>query len=420
MEKEKETIGLYVHIPFCSKKCDYCDFISYATDESAQKEYLEHLKIEMSMLKYKLMDKVVDSIYIGGGTPSYVFDGFIIMLMHDIYTNFDVADNAEVTIEINPSSITEQKLIEYHLSGINRLSLGIQCLNEEVLRQVGRIQSLANVQHTFDLIKRTRFTNVSVDLMIGLPGQTKKMVKETIDYVVAQNVKHISIYALQVEQGTLLYRRMNSTNDDTPEDSLKIKENIRHTAVDSLEQEHRGLLFDSINSGKVKPLSDDECVKLYDFARNKLEKNKYHRYEVSNFARIGYESRHNLKYWNRSEYIGLGVSAHSYYGGYRYSNTNRLDTYNQKLDAHELPIATREYIDKKTARTEYIMLSLRTTRGLNLDQFKKDTGEDLRYTKGTIISRLSQLGMVKVEDGYLKIADDQFYVANQIIQEFVN
>ena len=106
MEKEKETIGLYVHIPFCSKKCDYCDFISYATDESAQKEYLEHLKIEMSMLKYKLMDKVVDSIYIGGGTPSYVFDGFIIMLMHDIYTNFDVADNAEVTIEMNPSSIT--------------------------------------------------------------------------------------------------------------------------------------------------------------------------------------------------------------------------------------------------------------------------------------------------------------------------
>ncbi|MFQ6773324.1 MAG: coproporphyrinogen-III oxidase family protein [Clostridia bacterium] len=417
---EKEKIGLYIHIPFCSKKCDYCDFISYSTDVTAQKAYLDHLEIEMQIMRKKLMDKTIDSIYIGGGTPSFVFDGFIISLMHNVYSNFDVAEGAEITIEINPNSITEQKLIEYHLSGINRLSMGIQCLDEEVLRKVGRIQTLENVKEAFRVIKRARYDNVSVDLMIGLPGQTKKMVDETIKYVVKQNVRHISLYALQVEKGTLLYRRVNDDNtEERQKESLTINDNIRHTAVDSLQQESRGLLFDSINSGKVKPLSDDECVKLYDFARKKLEKYKYHRYEVSNFARIGYESRHNLKYWNRSKYIGLGVSAHSYFGGYRYSNTNRLDTYIQKLDNKELPIATREYIDINTARTEAIMLGLRTVQGLDLAKFRKDFDEDLERTYKTTISRLSQLGMVKVEEGYLKITDEYFYVANKIIEEFV-
>ena len=415
---EKERVGLYIHIPFCSRKCDYCDFISYATDPQAQKEYLDHLSIEINLMRKRMIDKVIDSIYIGGGTPSYVFDGFIISLMHDVYSNFEVMPNAEITIEINPASITEQKLIEYHLSGINRLSMGIQCLDEEVLKKVGRVQALSKVQETFDLVHRTKFDNVSIDLMIGLPGQTKQMVDETLDYVIKQGVRHISIYALQVEKGTLLYRKIHRRTEEDEKQQI-VDDRIRHTAVESLDHERSGLLFDTINSGKVKPLSDDQCVELYDFARKKLEKHNFHRYEVSNFARTSYESRHNQRYWSRGEYIGLGVSAHSYFGGYRYSNTNRLDTYNQKLDKNELPVATREYIDRNTARTETIMLSLRTTKGLNLAEFRKEYNEDLEQKYKTTISRLEQLGLLKVEDGYLKLTDDSFYVANSIIKEFV-
>ena len=290
---ESPYMGLYVHIPFCSKKCDYCDFISYSMNEDAQRKYLDNLKVEIDMLSMKFSAKEFNTLYIGGGTPSFVFDGFIKELTTKIFSSFHFVPGFEFTIEVNPSSVTEEKLFEYMQAGVNRVSIGVQCLDDKVLRNLGRVQSLENVDTAFKLLHKMKYINIGSDVMIGLPNQTMSSVKQTINYLLKQNVKHISVYTLQIENHTLL--------------------------------------FDRVQQGKVKPLSDDKCIEMYNMVYKMLKKAGFIRYEVSNFSKPTFESQHNFKYWNEVEYIGLGVSAHSYVNNYRFNNTLLLRTRIKKL-----------------------------------------------------------------------------------------
>lgn len=381
-DEENRPLGLYIHIPFCNKKCDYCDFVSYSMDRKAQQLYLEALFTEIDMMKSKFYDRVFDSIFIGGGTPSIVYEGFIASLARKIYSSFHFLEKTEFTIEVNPSSFTREKFLEYVQAGVNRISVGVQCIDEKLLREHGRIQSMENIEDTFKMLNSSQFPNINSDVMIGLPGQTVNSVMDTIDYLLKQNIKHISTYTLQIERHTMLYSKLRK--------------------------------------GKISPMKDKTMVAIYNQINKTLEKAGFVRYEISNYAKPGFECKHNLKYWDDEiSYLGLGVAAHSYIDGYRYYNTKRLDTYIDNLNEGKSPIYSKEYVSDEERRTERIMLSLRTKKGLNLEKFKKDFNEDLLRSRSDIIKKMTDKKMIEVKDNFLRIKDDYFAVSNSIIVELI-
>lgn len=381
MSNDTRPMGIYIHIPFCSKKCDYCDFVSYSMDTKAQQLYLDALFTEIDMVKNKFMDKTFDSIFIGGGTPSIVYEGFISSLARKLYSSFHFADKIEFSIEVNPSSFTKEKFFEYVEAGVNRISVGVQCLDQKLLANHGRIQSVDNVKDTFKILRESEFPNVNGDVMIGLPGQNKRSVVQTIKFLLKNKVKHISTYTLQIERHTVLY--------------------------------------DKLRRGKIKKMKDKDIIALYDVIYKMLSKAGFKRYEVSNYAKPGFECIHNKKYWDDSAYLGLGVSSHSYIDGYRYYNTKRLDTYIDAMNENKSAVYRKEYVSDAEHREERIMLSLRTIKGLDLEKFKQDFKEDLLRSRAEQIKKLTELKMVEVVDGYLRITEPNFNVSNQIILELV-
>lgn len=381
-DEENRPLGLYIHIPFCDRKCDYCDFVSYSMDSKAQQLYLEALFAEIDMVRSEFFDKTFDSIFIGGGTPSIVYEGFIASLARKLYSSFHFLDNTEFTIEVNPSSFTREKFFEYVQAGVNRISVGVQCLDEKLLREHGRIQSMENIEETFKMFNTSQFPNINSDVMIGLPGQTVDSVVDTINYLLKQNVKHISTYTLQVERHTMLYSKLRK--------------------------------------GRLSPMKDKTMIEIYNRIDRILTKAGFHRYEISNYAKPGFECKHNLKYWDDGvSYLGLGVAAHSYIDGYRYYNTKRLDTYIDDMKDGKSAVYSREYVSDEERREERIMLSLRTTKGLDLEKFKIDFNEDLLRTHTDVINRFIDKGMVEVKDNFLRIKNAYFAVSNSIIVELI-
>ena len=377
----KKPMGLYIHIPFCNKKCDYCDFVSYSMDTTAQQDYLAALFSEIDMVKNNFVDKIFDTIYIGGGTPSVVYEGFIASLIRKLFSSFHIAKDYEFTIEVNPASFTQEKFFEYFEAGINRISVGVQSLNPKLLKIHGRNQSVNDVEKTFNILNNSRFRNVSADVMIGLPKQTSKDIASTVSYLVKKNVQHISVYNLQIEKGTI---------------------------TDS-----------KVRKKELKPVYEKKSLKQYNEVYEFLKQNGYNRYELSNFARPAFRSRHNSKYWDNSEFLGLGVSAYSYVGNYRYYNTKRLDTYIDNIKEGKLPRYAKQYISINERRTERIMLSLRTIQGLDLDAFKEEFNEDLLASKKNEIEVMLREGMVEIVDNFLRVTEKHFYITNSIIVELM-
>lgn len=381
MEEIQKPMGLYIHIPFCSKKCDYCDFVSYSMNRKAQQLYLEGLFTEIDLLKRKFQDKTFDTIFIGGGTPSILYEGFIASLSRKLFSSFHFLEKTEFTIEINPSSFTREKFFEYVEAGVNRISVGVQCVDSKLLAEHGRIQSMENIKETFEILKNSQFPNVNGDVMIGLPGQSTEAVLDTIKFLIKHNVKHISTYTLQVEKHTMLY--------------------------------------DKLRRGKIKLTKEKQIIETYDKVYKLLEKAGFRRYEVSNYSKPCFECRHNKKYWDGTDYLGLGVSAHSYIDGYRYYNTKRLDTYLDAMKEEKSAVYSKEYISDATRRTERIMLSLRTTEGLDLIKFKQDFNEDILKTKSQQINALIENKMLEIVEGNLRITNNFFNVSNSIIVELL-
>ncbi|MBE7077017.1 MAG: radical SAM family heme chaperone HemW [Clostridiales bacterium] len=381
MEKDLRPRGLYIHIPFCSSKCDYCDFVSFSMDNKAQELYLDALCTEMDLVKNDYNDVIFDSIFIGGGTPSIVYNGFISGMLRKVYSSFHIADDAEISIEVNPSSFDKDKFFEYVQAGVNRISVGVQCLDSKLLAKNGRNQTKKHIKETFSILKNSEFVNVSADLMIGLPEQKSSKVMKTAKFLVKNNVKHISTYGLQIERRTIL--------------------------------------ADKIRRGLVKPHDDEHITKTYYKVADFLKKKGFIRYEVSNFARPGFECRHNMKYWNHTQYLGLGVSAYSFIDGYRFFNTKRLDTYIDNLSQGKSVIFSKEYLSIAEKRMETIMLGLRRSKGLNLAYFQEFFGEDILATRAMQIRKLLDNGMIEISDGYLRITDPYFYVSNSIMLELI-
>lgn len=377
-----KKIGLYIHIPFCEKKCDYCNFVSFCKPIESKLQYIDCLIKEISMQSVKFEDYEVDSIFIGGGTPSCLPFGAINKIMNAVYRNFKVLTSAEITIECNPNSLSFQKFQEFKKARINRLSIGLQTYNNKLLKLIGRLHTKKQFDDAIRHAKIMGFKNISADIILGIPKQTLFDVKWEIRHLLKLGLNHISAYGLIVEDGTIL------------------SENLKN--------------------GKYKLPSERTQVKMYDYVLRTLKNHGINRYEVSNFAKPGYESRHNLKYWTNQEYLGLGLTSSSYISGIRWKNTDNFDDYLLQVNNGKIEKYEKETLSAEDLIEERIMLSLRTSKGIDLEQFKKDFGFDLLQKKHSQIETLKNGKFVEISDGRLFCTDAGFKVLNQIILNLVD
>ncbi len=366
--------GIYIHIPFCKSKCTYCDFASYPKEIGKTESYFACLYREIEGRGRQLSGRVFDTVYIGGGTPSVVPAKFITGALKQIRKFFTLAGGAEITIELNPGTVTEEKIKEYKAAGINRFSIGLQTGFDDELKKLNRPHTAKDFLIACKMLKGE---NVSADILIGLYEQTAEKVKKTIDLAIAGGVSHISMYAITPEVGTPIYT-------------------------------------DYLN-GEL--LSDDETADIYDAAREYLKEKGFYRYEVSNFAKKGFESRHNLNYWRRGEYIGCGVAASSFIDGRRFTDTFSIDEYMNAIIYNKTPEISSDIIEGDDAEFEFIMLALRTAEGMSVKRFNEafKTNFDEKYA-----AALKKKGAFLSRDGdRLKIKDEYLYVQNDIILEFM-
>ena len=359
------SIGLYIHIPFCKKKCLYCSFYSVKSDEVSETLFLALLE-EIQSFRDKHI--CVDTIFIGGGTPSLLTTSQMERLFEEINRSFNVS--GEITIEMNPDSITDDKLITLKSLGVNRISVGVQSLVDEELKAIGRIH---NAQVAIDAINTVNkyFDNINIDLMVGLPNQTIESLSYTLNKLFTLNFTHCSVYSLILEENTPLYNL--------------------------------------VQNGLILPDSD-KSVDMYEFATVELEKHGFYRYEISNFALSGYECKHNSNCWHFHEYIGIGPSSHSYYEDTRFSNPETIEKYLNKDNKTIYPIE-----DKNTRVGEYIMLALRTREGIDKNDFKQKFGLDFDSVFKNILSnKYINTSCVSTKKRFY-IKPEFYYVSNSII-----
>ena len=366
--------GIYVHIPFCKQKCTYCDFASFPKEIGKAEAYFACLLKEIDSRAQELQGKSFDTLYIGGGTPSFVKAEFIGACVNRIKKSFNISKDAEITIEINPGTLTEEKVAIYKSVGINRFSIGLQSACDERLASLNRIHTAEQFLYACELLKGE---NVSADVMIGLKDQKTDEIAKTIDLALQGGAKHISVYALTPEEGTPMFTTY--LNGELPD--------------------------------------ADETAELYDFTRTYLQAKGFERYEVSNFSLPGYHSKHNLNYWKRGEYIGVGVAASSCIDNRRFTNTEKLDEYIHCLLHDKYAEIFSEQIEGDEVKGEYIMLALRTTNGLSLEDYKTTFGSDFLsdYKQEVALQR----SYLDIDEFSVRIKDDYLYVQNQIIIYFL-
>ncbi len=372
---EIDTVGLYVHIPYCVRKCNYCDFCSLPQGgQSVPDLYVDRLCMEL--LTYKKEPKIaLATIYFGGGTPSLLTPAQMKPIVSCINDVFDLSRVKEFSIEANPGTVTFEKARAYKNIGFNRISLGLQSIHEKEMKTLGRIHSFKEFLETYNTLRSVGFDNINIDLMYGIPYQTKDSFRSTLEKVIALRPEHISAYGLIVEEGTPFY----DMRDKLPLPSL-----------------------------------DDECDMYYDCC-DILAKAGYGHYEISNYAQPGKESLHNLIYWNMDSYIGVGASAHSYFCGKRYFNTSNVDDYilgNGICDgAEELSPDDQAY--------EYAMLKLRLKEGFSLDEYRERFDRDFLEGKEELIEHMTESGLVLLSDGRLSLSEQGFYLSNSILVEIL-
>lgn len=387
----RKQIGLYIHIPFCKQKCSYCDFCSYANKESFIKRYIQCVlkeiievgnnnKIDFENGKDDLF--LVKTIYIGGGTPSLIDSKYIVQIIEDIKLNFEIDEKAEITIEVNPGTVTLEKLEDYKRAGINRLSIGLQSTHEHLLKEIGRIHTYLDFLDTFRFAREAGFKNINVDLMIGLPNQTLEEVKDSIEEIVSMEPEHISVYSLILEENTPLFKKV--------EEGLELP-------------------------------NEDLERKMYWAVKQTLEQNNYIHYEISNFAKKGYESKHNLDCWNQKEYIGFGIAAHSYTNGIRYSNMENIEQYikNYDEDKTEENLVFHEKQDMEAMQKEYMLLGLRKIDGVSIQEFKIKFVANPVFLYHSELEKLVNEELLEIDGDMIKLTNKGLDLANIVWEEFV-
>lgn len=429
---ENRELGIYIHIPFCQHKCDYCDFISFSNKQDFIENYVESVKKEINHYfkdKTLLETYTITTIYIGGGTPSYIDSKYIYeimeMLENNLKQNKVKVEDMEITIEVNPGTVNKEKLEQYRKAKINRLSIGLQSTNNEMLKQIGRIHTYEQFLETYQMAKKVGFENINVDLMIGLPNQTIEDIKRSLKEIVLLNPTHISVYSLIVEKGTVIAEKIE-----------------KHQLAEMDEELERN---------------------MYWYVKNTLELNGYTHYEISNFAKEGKESKHNLNCWRQKEYIGIGLAAHSYLNYVRYTNTSEMKQYinrmnnintdlvqdilelvqkDEKLDLEEnienvLEVSNNhqkanlkenniemiyeieEVQDVESRKREYMLLGLRTIEGVSISKFKEKYLDNPIFLFRKELEKLVEEKLVVIDGDYIKLTNKGLDLANLVWEEFI-
>ena len=379
---------LYIHIPFCVKKCGYCDFLSFAADEQTQKSYVAALQKELAFYGAKYKDRRITTIFIGGGTPSWLKEDYMQAIMETVYHYFSVEQDAEITIECNPGTITEHKFEVYRRIGINRLSIGLQSVHNEELKILGRIHTFEQFLKTYDMARKHGFPNINIDLMSSLPGQTPEIFCDSLYQVLKLKPEHISAYSLIIEKGTPFY------------------ELYRFDAV----RQEAGMQTESLPT-------EEEEYQTTKMTQHILKEAGYHWYEVSNFAKPGYECRHNIGYWKRVDYLGVGLGASSLIDNVRYSNTRDLYTY-LSVPADSLH-ETAEQITRNGQMEEFMFLGLRMRDGFYRDEFTQAFGIPIEAVYGDVLNHLQQEELLLKREGRIYLTDKGMDLNNYVVAQFM-
>lgn len=375
-----KKISLYIHIPFCVQKCDYCDFLSAPATRQRQLEYLSALKKEIYKEAHRYKDYTVSTIFFGGGTPS-ILEAFDIGKILDLIRfEYKLDDDAEITLEANPGTVNFSKLEMLRGFGVNRLSIGLQSANNDELQTIGRIHSYEEFLQTYRWARQAGFDNINVDLMSALPGQNMESWENTLEKVMALGPEHISAYSLIVEEGTRLYDNLSC----------------------------------------YPPIPDeDEDRRMYQETKRLMSKHGYDRYEISNYARQGFECRHNLVYWQRDNYAGFGLGASSMVENVRWKNIDDLEAYIESLGEPKKIQTDVQKLSEAECIEEFMFLGLRTMKGVSRSEFTDTFGKDIYDIYGGVLEKWTGLGMLVSEGGFFRLSDKGIDVSNVILADFV-
>lgn len=373
--------GLYIHVPFCGSKCNYCDFNSYVGKLDLAEQYFNCMKKEIDLYREEMALNKVGTIFIGGGTPSCVEHRFIGEILSTCRERYNVSEPCEITIESNPGTITHEKLKAYRKYGINRISIGLQAYQENLLKYLGRQHTSEDFTSSVEMAKEAGFDNINADVIFGIPGQTLEDWKKTLDILAELDVTHISAYDLKVEEGTRF--------------------------------------GDMLASGKLTEMEDELDREMYHYAIEFLKSKGFNHYELSNFAKEGYECRHNLIYWNCLEYLGLGAGAHSFLQDIRFENQTTVEGYIDYLSKGQKPVEERYVRDFCEKMSEYMFLGLRLINGVSKDKFEDRFNQDIFVTYASKIDLLIKKQLVEADEKRIRLTNLGLDLANQVFVEFV-
>ncbi|AEY66509.1 radical SAM family heme chaperone HemW [Clostridium sp. BNL1100] len=377
----RDNAGLYIHVPFCSSKCNYCDFNSYAGKINLAENYFKSMKKEIELYKENMKDYLIHTIFIGGGTPSAVNDRYISEILEKCRTEFNISANCEISIESNPGTLSIEKLKAYKNAGINRISMGLQAHQDKLLKYLGRCHSHKDFSQSVKNARDAGFENINADVIFGIPGQTLDDWKETLGYLISLGINHISAYSLKIEEGT---------------------------KFGSMEEE-----------GVLVPVEDELDREMYHYAVDYLSEKGLKQYEISNFAKEGYECKHNLTYWKCVDYLGLGAGAHSCLKDIRFSNEVSIEGYIDYLKREDKPVYEEFPLELTDKMSEYMFLGLRLTKGVTGKEFFQRFNQNLFTKYNDSLERLKNKGLIEITGDSVKLTRLGFDLANQVFVEFV-
>ena len=377
----RDYAGLYIHVPFCSSKCNYCDFNSYAGKINFAENYFKAMKKEIELYKEDMKDYLIHTIFIGGGTPSAVDDRYISEILEKCRAEFNISDNCEISIESNPGTLSIEKLKAYKKAGINRISIGLQAYQDKLLKYLGRCHSHKDFSESVKNARDVGFENINGDVIFGIPGQTLDDWKETLGYLISLGINHISAYSLKIEEGT---------------------------KFGSMEEE-----------GSLVPVEDELDREMYHYAVDYLSEQGLKQYEISNFAKEGYECKHNLTYWKCVDYLGLGAGAHSCLKDIRFSNEVSIEGYVDYLKREDKPVHEEFPLELSDKMSEYMFLGLRLTKGVTGKEFLQRFNENLFTKYNDSFEKLENKGLIEIAGDSVKLTRLGFDLANQVFVEFV-
>jgi oxygen-independent coproporphyrinogen-3 oxidase len=402
---EEIGMGLYIHVPFCIRKCLYCDFISYPYENAAAEIYSAALQREINLYaelfrsssqtenRKKFFDAlgnyaydefaapVFTSVFLGGGTPTCLPASLLSVILKTLRHSLPLAPGAEFTAEANPGTVNGENLALLREFGVNRLSLGVQACQPQLLKTLGRIHTFQEALQAVKLARRQGFDNINLDLIFGIPGQTMQGWQTCLEQIIDLNPQHLSLYGLQLEEGTPLEK--------------------------------------SVTLGHIEPCTEEAELAMYRYAGTFLKEAGFEQYEISNFARSNKYCRHNILYWQHGEYLGIGPGAHSYLNKIRCSNSGDLKTYAEKLAAGQLPLESSEVISRETEISETIFLALRMLNGLDLEAFARCFAVRVEDLYSRQIRKLTGLGLIETVNGFLRLTEEGLPLANIVFREFV-